>query len=58
MKKYKLIPDLPEIKQLEEEQWIIVEDTDVVERKKLTLKEIKKLCEERDIDILLSLIHI
>ncbi len=52
MKKYKLIPDLPEVKQLEEEQWIIVEDTDVIERRKLTLKEIKKLCEERDIDIL------
>ena len=51
-KQYKLIPDLPEVKQLEEEQWIIIEDADVVKRKKLTLKEIKKLCQDRDIDVL------
>ena len=44
MKEFHLIPDIPEVKQLEEEQWVIIEDTDVIARKKLTLKEIKKLC--------------
>ena len=52
MKKFQLIPDIPKVKQLEEEKWVIIEDTDVVARKKLTLKEIKKLCKERDIDLL------
>ena len=51
-KKYKLIPDIPEEEEEIEESWVIIEDTDVVERRKLTLKEIKKLCEERDIDVL------
>ena len=49
MNNFKLVPEIP-IK--EEIPWIIIEDTDVVERRKLTLKEIKKLCEERDIDVL------
>ena len=50
-KKYKLIPDIPEEEEIEE-SWVIIEDTDVIERRKLTLKEIKKLCEERDIGVL------
>ena len=49
LKEFQLIPDIA----IEEEpQWIVIEDTDVVARRKLTLKEIKKLCEERDIDLL------
>tara|TARA_R100000656_G_scaffold60066_1_gene46643 strand:- start:233 stop:661 length:429 start_codon:yes stop_codon:yes gene_type:complete len=44
-----LVPDIiPE----EKPMWVIIEDTDVVKRRTLTLKQIKHLCEERDIDIL------
>ena len=50
LKEFQLIPDIA-IEE-EEPQWIVIEDTDVVARRKLTLKEIKKLCEERDIDLL------
>tara|TARA_R100000995_G_C3413860_1_gene90669 strand:+ start:183 stop:614 length:432 start_codon:yes stop_codon:yes gene_type:complete len=46
---FKLVPEIPK---QEEPQWVEIEDTDVVERRKLTLKQIKKLCEERDIDVL------
>ena len=49
MKNFQLIPDIPKE---EKTPWVILEDTDVVERRKLTLKEIKRLCEERDIDVL------
>ena len=49
MKNFQLIPDIPKE---EKTQWVILEDTDVVKRRKLTLKEIKRLCEERDIDVL------
>ena len=50
MKNFQLIPDI--VIEEEEPQWIIIEDTDTIARRKLTLKEIKKLCEERDIDTL------
>ena len=44
-----LVPDIiPE----EKPKWVVIEDTDVVKRRTLTLKQIKHLCEERDIDIL------
>ena len=44
-----LVPDIiPE----EKPMWVVIEDTDVVKRRTLTLKQIKHLCEERDIDIL------
>ena len=49
MKNFQLIPDIPKE---EKTQWVILEDTDVVKRRKLTLKEIKRLCAERDIDVL------
>tara|TARA_R100000995_G_scaffold23567_1_gene10155 strand:+ start:747 stop:1184 length:438 start_codon:yes stop_codon:yes gene_type:complete len=50
MKSKSLIPEIP--KEEETERWVIIEDTDVIARKKLTLKQIKKLCKERDIDLL------
>ena len=36
----------------EKPMWVVIEDTDVIKRRTLTLKQIKHLCEERDIDLL------
>ena len=43
---------VPDIIPKEKPKWVVIEDTDVVKRRTLTLKQIKHLCEERDIDLL------